>query len=898
MPKGSRSQPSLMVLRALSAVVLAWTLGMGARAAVAIDFARAISFDIPPQALSSALVQFSDQAGVQFTAPGTSLSGLRSDGVRGKYPPAKALGILLHRTGLSYRIVDERTISIGRAGLAGAGTTSAAPGNPGEEGKTQSSGGFRLAPADQGQASGASVVSGSQSGVPSGVPPTTGGNSQSVLQEVVVSSRKMSESLLDVPQSVTAYSAHALQEFNIQSFTDYATMTPNLSFSYGSGMLGFVDSRSVAIRGIEGAGTTSLYIDDTPVPESIDPRVVDIERIEILEGPQGTLYGQSSLGGNIRLITVQPSFTDADAHFDSQAGWTDGGASPDYGGDFAGTLTVVPDRVAVRLVGFVDHEAGFLTRTFPTDDGAGPLGSDDNQGANLTYGGSLTVLTRITDNLDVTLRIMDQQTGYHGWPAIWAEPPQLTPISYDVSSTADVQPWSSDNWYLPSLEIMYRGTGWTLTSSTSYFSRKAEDVEDGTQGTDDVFADYYGLDLDPYNPVPWNGYYMDHRVVEETRAVIDPIHGFRAVVGVFASKVVDNGILNSHDIPGIEAAGLWPTDLAWYSQNENETRTNAVFGELYYDIANFEFTVGLRRYDLRENGLVFAEGALNGQVTNQTLEQTSQEGVSPKFAVSYKFTPDTMTYALASKGFRGGGAGGLLPPLCEPFPSGLNLTPNQPTTYGSDWVWNYEVGAKTAVLDDRVLLTASAFDMNWTDIQQAVTLPRCFITFITNAGAARAKGGEFEASGHPWQPLEIRVGVAYDNAVITDEGFSQQPVGSRVYQIPRWTWNVGGTYTQPLTQDLTGFATLSLSHVGDSVSGTLDSVGLTIPAYTILNGQMGVQWATNELALYAKNLTNKNADLGVLNPISYDPVNAEGIPTLRITLLPPLQIGLRYSHAF
>jgi outer membrane receptor protein involved in Fe transport len=258
-----------------------------------------------------------------------------------------------------------------------------------------------------------------------------------------------------------------------------------------------------------------------------------------------------------------------------------------------------------------------------------------------------------------------------------------------------------------------------------------------------------------------------------------------------------------------------------------------------------------------------------------------------------------MVYALASKGFRAGGAGASLPPICEPFP-GLNVRPNQPTSYGSDSVWNYEVGAKSGLLDHHLLLTGSLFDMNWTDIQQSVTLPRCFVTFTTNAGAARTRGGELELLGHPWEALELRAGVGFDHAYITNQGFSQQPVGSRVSQVPRWTWLAGGVYRRPLSPMLTGFVTMDLSHVGDSVSGTagIGTAGLMRPAYTLLNSRLGVQWSSNELAVYANNMTNERANLGDLNPVSYAPVAANGSRMLRIVVLPPVQVGLQFRHTF
>src|SRR5580693_9833229 len=173
------------------------------------------------------------------------------------------------------------------------------------------------------------------------------------LETVVVSARKREESLAEVPTSITAFTAETLKDYNIQSFTDYATKTPNMSFSYGGGPTGFADARTVSVRGITGqnlfgtAGATGFYIDDTPVPGSIDPRVVDLASIEVLKGPQGTLYGESSLGGNVRLITRQPDTGNSGLGYMYQAGATSGGGSPDGGGNLVGNFVLVPGTAAL-----------------------------------------------------------------------------------------------------------------------------------------------------------------------------------------------------------------------------------------------------------------------------------------------------------------------------------------------------------------------------------------------------------------------------------------------------------------------------------------------------------------------------------------------------------------------
>src|SRR5208282_2136625 len=237
------------------------------------------------------------------------------------------------------------------------------------------------------------------------------------------------------------------------------------------------------------------------------------------------------------------------------------------------------------------------------------------------------------------------------------------------------------------------------------------------------------------------------------------------------------------------------------------------------------------------------------------LGQASQDGVTPKLAVSYKIDPDSMLYASAAKGFRAGGVGQALLPYCGLL-SELGLTPGEPTKYKSDSVWNYEVGGKSQLNGGRIVLSGALFQMNWSDIQQNFTVPLCYLGITENEGAARARGGEIELSGRPWDRLEIRAGLGYDDARITEQGLSVlPPVGARVAQVPELTANLSATYSQPLSGLYVGYLTGDVSHVGSSESNTA-ALGypLTRPGYTLVNGSVGVRWNKSELSLYAANL--------------------------------------------
>src|SRR5579859_6627785 len=240
------------------------------------------------------------------------------------------------------------------------------------------------------------------------------------LETITVTAEKRSESEQTVPLSMTTFSAAALQEKQINAFFDYATKVPNLAFAPTGDGVG--TARTVSIRGISGDNVTGFYIDDTPLPDSIDPRVLDVDHIEVLRGPQGTLYGARSMGGTVRIITKTPDLTNfsADIHGGLSDTWnTD---RPNYTGDAVVNIPLIEDRLALRLSGFYDDEAGYFKRSYCTNikstannlnapPTCTPLSVNtnpaavsivDNVGAIKTYGGAAALTFKPTDNLTIT----------------------------------------------------------------------------------------------------------------------------------------------------------------------------------------------------------------------------------------------------------------------------------------------------------------------------------------------------------------------------------------------------------------------------------------------------------------------------------------------------------------
>jgi iron complex outermembrane receptor protein len=742
------------------------------------------------------------------------------------------------------------------------------------------------------------------------------------LETITVSARKRDESLATVPVSITVFTGDALENYNIQSFTDYATKTPNVSFSYGGGPTGISDARTVAIRGITGqnlfgtAGATGFYIDDTPVPGSVDPRVLDIDNIEVLKGPQGTLFGESSLGGNVRLITKKPNLEKDEFSFTTQAGLTSGGGSADGGASIIGNLVLVPDTLALRTVLFFNHDAGYMTRTFPgpasaatgDPDLVAPRTSVGNQGAQTTFGGSMAALLRVTDNFDATLRVMFQNTADNGFPATFAPLPSFTP-DYTINRAFDVQPHASDVWALPSLDLKYTGQGWSFVSSSSFFYRHTQDVEDSTYGTQQVLTNYYQVSGLPNQPYLWDGEHFHDQITEEMRVSFDPWHNLSGTIGAFYSQTHTKFYIPPIYANGLVAAttantvvGPWPNDELWTQSNPAVQKDKSLFGELYYKFFDkFTLTAGARKYWLSQQTDFTADGFMNFGATPSDPQHNSQSGTDPKIGLSYQITDDTMVYTSASKGFRAGGAQAY-----APFCSLAGLPVTDITQLKSDTLWSYEVGTKVQLPHPGLLLSAAAFHIDWKNPQQQVALP-CGYYFDINGGEAKINGGEIELDGHLSKALQIRFGVGYEDTKINDPGALGLPgigvqAGSRILGTPAWNVSVGGVYTQPLTDTIDGFVSADYSYTGDSEALLNGGYGAeaTRPAYSLANLRFGIDHEKSEFSLNIHNLTNAKPNLGDIGYVGYAQYQdyAAGTIIPQVATLQPLTVIFQYKQSF
>lgn len=719
--------------------------------------------------------------------------------------------------------------------------------------------------------------------------------------DIIVTARKRSESLVKVPTSITAFGASTIAKFNIQNFSDYAAKVPNLSFNNGGGAAstgGATQTTTIQIRGVSGINTTGFYIDDTPVPSTIDPRVVDLQRIEVLKGPQGTLFGASSMGGNVRLITNQPDFSGNSGSAMLQGGGTSHGGSADYGGNAIVNIVAVPDRIAVRAMAFDQHDAGFLTNTYPSANGNATL-SRGNQDQITTYGGAVSATFKFSDKFQLAFKVIGQEKRYQGLPEAYAPLPEFTPV-YTLNRTARVDESAYDRFILAAMVAKYEGAGFTITSSTSYFYNNSYENENGTEGTYEFFAANEGVDFNPANGFSASQHEFQKSITEEARITFDPWRGLSEVLGVYYSH--DSNIYDfpAQNIAGLAASGLYSSDLVIVGQETAPRDSTAAFGEAYYKFLNaFTLTLGGRLFFLQQSFHEVADGFYFGGPFDGGVIRSRQTGFSPKAALSYSVTRDANLYALYSKGFRPGAPQPPLPDACQAGAAALGI---DAAAYKSDTVDNFEIGAKSSLFGGRAYVSAAAFQINWNNIQQTVFLP-CDSTITANTGQARIRGGEWEFNGQVFKGFDIRAGLGFESAIITNPGSSPLAAGERVFQVPKLNATFGFNYTREVTGKYQPFISMDYSYVGNRLSGTSsESSPLLEPAYSLVNARVGVAFGRSTLSIYGNNLFDTKANTGDIQQISFNQtiVNSAGqtIAYPRVGVLHPRAVGLQFKHGF
>jgi len=711
------------------------------------------------------------------------------------------------------------------------------------------------------------------------------------VNQVVVTAERRAESITNVPISITAISSSTIEKFDIQDFADYAEQVPNLSFGLGvgAGGMGVAGATGISIRGIAGNDTTAFYIDDTPLPDSLDPRILDIDHIEVLRGPQGTLFGASSMGGLVRVITQQPNSSTFSSSVDVQgydlahAGRPGGEASAVF------NIPLVPELAAIRLSTFDSYQPGYFTRTY--DDPLalnvtgqpvpGPTVTVNNVGAVNQDGFGATLRITPVDDLVLTPLFRWQKSIGVGFPLADYEPDNL------VQRRILNQPENyQDSFLFGAFTAGYTVPFGRFVSSTSLFHRETYSLEDG--------ADANSVALSPtlLLPAPGTSDVHTRTFTEEDRFESSFDVPLQVVTGAFY-QVVNVSNINLVVMPGLdsEPGSPFDTNTVWYGDWTSRTTQLAGYvGLTYTPYAPLAFEIGAR-----ESRLTNDSNAITGGVfgTGPALANESQSAFTPRYSIKYHLDPLTLLYATAAKGFREGGANAPLGAAC----TGFGFSTTEAIPYGSDDLWSYELGVKEATADNRFSVSADVYHINWSKIQQNESLSNgtngCFAGLTLNLGTAKSDGSEIEANARVTEHLFVHLAAGYEDARLTEVApGTEYYVGEGLNGVPRWTGSASTEYQIPQAWG-NYFVRGQYSYTGHSISYTEIPTGLPRESYQLIDLRLGANYSAYEVTLFAKNLLDAKPNLS-----DEVPVTALAENRYRYWVGLPREVGLDLRYRF
>jgi outer membrane receptor protein involved in Fe transport len=784
------------------------------------------------------------------------------------------------------------------------------------------------------------------------------------LDEIIVTAQKREESLQDVPISVQALGTVKLEQLNVTDFDDYANLLPSVSFVTIRPGYAQVYMRGVASAGDADAnhsGSLPLigtYLDEQPITTiqgALDVHLYDIARVEALAGPQGTLYGASSEAGTVKIVTNKPDPTGFAGGYGFEGNAVTGGEN----GYVAEGFVNVPlaDNMAVRLVGWARHDAGYIdnipfTRTFPssvitsppdgiTTDNAAKV-DDDYNGVD-TYGARAALRIDLNENWTVTPSVMAQSQKADG--SFGAD---NTLGKYNVGH--GLPEGSKDEWLQAALTVEGRIGSWDMVYSGSYLDRDVDfdfdyadysywyDVAYLADGT--YFSSYFyndaneAIDFSQY-VLSTDGY---RKYSQELRFASPQDYRLRGLVGAFWQRQ-EHAIFQDYKIndlaESLSVAGN--EDTIWLTEQDRTDEDFALFGEMYYDFTEkltgtvgarwFKFDNSLEGYfgfgqgysnsgnsgearcddlygDGRDVGAPGADLPDYGGAPCKNLDASTDDSDSIwKFNLSYAITDDALVYATYSEGFRPGGINrrGTVPP------------------YQPDFLNNYEVGWKTSWFGDRVRFNGAAFYQEWEDFQYSVLGPNG-LTEVTNApGDAEIEGLEMDVSWAVTDGFGLSAGVAFINAELAgpycqnlfggqavsadpcplDGGGFEDPAapeGTTLPVTPDFKGNITGRYEFALGQ-LDAHVQAAVVYVGDRQTDLRtfenDIVG-ELPSYTLTNVAFG---AGTEGWMIEMFITNAFDEYAEFSRYAQCPEARCGPQTYSI-VAPPRTIGVKFSQEF
>lgn len=710
--------------------------------------------------------------------------------------------------------------------------------------------------------------------------------SDAVLEEVVVTAQKTSENLRDVPISISVLGAAQLNERHIEDTEDLTRMVPNFSFNSN----GNAGSNSLEIRGISssaGASTVAIYMDDIAITarsrgnynvSQPEPYMLDIGQVEVLRGPQGTLYGASAEGGLIKYRTnpVNLNEIEGSTHA-SLADTAHGGA--DYNLNGVLNLPLVAGVFGVRFGAATSYDAGYIDRYSP-DTGQRLATGVNDQRFDVAR---LSAEARPVDGLTIKPSLFYQRLSYGSSNTVTLGLP-----ADEVDNR--VSDGGTDTMIVPSLTAEYDLGAWVLTSVTADYTRRAPFVFDGTEFNSvyigqcmldgqcgappvrDLHGNLSGAVISAL-PGPAVDEYFERQISQELRFASKPYAGsglpLAWVGGLYyvnsTSRSDDDEFISNfnntftatYGAPLLNSifGGPIPDNIIYSATKRFNEKQYSVFGDVsYYPTPALRISAGTRYLSALQSFDRSAYGFFNGGPSSDA-ENTKDHSMTPKASVNYTLSREVSVYATASKGFRLGAPNPPVPAqFCASDLAALGLT-KAPSAYGHEDLWNFEAGLKSRP-SEWASLNASGFYINWNQLQQYFALPICGYSFTTNLGKARSYGAELEFTVRPLASLTIELTGGYTHATLTEAipsiGIRS---GTAVEGVPRVSGAGAIGYERTLFSDFKGFARFNYTYTGASHGAVLVSdADYDRPSYGLAGASLGVERSAWDVQAYARNL--------------------------------------------
>lgn len=798
-------------------------------------------FEIEAKPLADALMEFGVQSGLTVVAPTTLTAGKKAATVRGDLAPTDALGRLLKGSGLTFARAADGTIAIQAI--------------PSSEPVQASAGESSL------------------------------DKDLTVLEEVVVTAQKRQERLIEVPLSVSVLSADYLDKINALQFRDFANTVPGLSFQTNRAGATQISLRGTTV-GFDPVPTVAIYVDDVPYGSStsfanssnraLDVGLFDIDRIEVLRGPQGTVWGASTMGGIIRYVSKRPE--PENFGVDLQAGISDtwdGDVS--YQGAVTVNAPIAADKAALRATGYYFREGGYIDNL--------ALGRNDDSQAEI-YGGRATLLLTPTEALSIRIGGFVQDITTNGDIAAdfsFAG----APVDGRLEQRRFLATGSEQRFRLVSGTITYDLDWASLTSISSYQTVRNEGIFDNTASFAPILEQFFGLS---FSAVGGTGIQTTDKFTQEVRFASEGTRPLEWLIGGFYTHETSNDYFAF--VPLFDLDGQPSSIDIFTSSNPSRYEEYALFGNLTWHLTDkFNVTGGVRyaRDDQKVGGGPPATGLFAAPPgTPVAPAAPSDEGVYTYLAnARYHFSEHATGYLRYATGYRSGG----------PNPSALDPATGAPMAsepFEADRLRSYEAGFKAESADGSFGIDVSGYYIDWSNIIIPAIRGGFFVR--SNApGGASVKGAELTLSARPADAFTVTGAFAYQDAQMSEADSDLGAAkGERLPNVPRFTAAVNADYELPFWRSLQPTVGATLRYVDDRTSsydGAAD-VGANpqflLSDYTTFDVRAGFALGSVQVQLYGRNLFDERAQLSVF-PQS-------GIAS--VSTLQPRTVGLNIRIAY